>query len=147
MDSLLQMGGKERGVPDAEKGGRKTKKEDCVPVLLIWFKFGWLECPSFRNLRNGVVWYALSFSAAIHCCRLNKPRFLVSKGITLRSCATYLDSIETLFDAPTCGCRCVGPLLSHLAAQLAVQNPCCCCRSPPQPVNATICIVHSITYS
>jgi hypothetical protein len=27
MDSLLQIGGKERGVPDAEKGGRKIKKE------------------------------------------------------------------------------------------------------------------------
>jgi hypothetical protein len=26
MDSLLQMGGKERGVPDAEKGGRKEKR-------------------------------------------------------------------------------------------------------------------------
>jgi len=27
MDSLLQMGGKERGVPDAEKGRRKIRKE------------------------------------------------------------------------------------------------------------------------
>jgi hypothetical protein len=27
MDALLRMGGKERGVPNAEKGGRKIRKE------------------------------------------------------------------------------------------------------------------------
>jgi hypothetical protein len=36
MDALLQMGGKERRVPDAETGGRKKKeKKDWVPDLLI----------------------------------------------------------------------------------------------------------------
>jgi hypothetical protein len=34
MDSLLQMWGKERGIPDAEKGRRKIKKEGLYTSLI-----------------------------------------------------------------------------------------------------------------
>jgi hypothetical protein len=51
MDFLLQMWGKERGVPDAEKGGGKIKKEGLYtsPIIMILNLGGW-------NVRHSVIY-------------------------------------------------------------------------------------------
>ncbi len=92
-------------------------------------------------------------SLTLHPCHMDRKKPittlpLVGSGISLHTAwdATLRSCIRSLFDAPLWGGRCTGPLLSPLATQLIVQNPGCLCRSPLQPVNVTICIVHSIPY-
>ena len=58
MDFLPLMWGKERRVPNAEKGEKKkeSKEEEglhCSRCELI-LTFVWLECPSLNNSRMGV---------------------------------------------------------------------------------------------
>jgi hypothetical protein len=54
MDSLLQMWGKERGVPGAEKGRRKIKKEGLytsrIDMIYIWV-VGMSVIQEFNNRR------------------------------------------------------------------------------------------------